>query len=150
MTRPLVVSLTTIFLAPLLIACGGGDTADAATPSAAADPGSCAYVDPAALASRLGGTPPTAAGPDGACTLALDGTDIATVTVADFDQAAYDAGVADLADANRIGNAGVEGKLSGDRSVARVGDHLVTAELLGGDRTLPYWLDVVWAEVAEG
>lgn len=32
----------------------------------------------------------------------------------------------------------------------RVGGHLVTAELLGGDRTLPYWLDVVWAEVAEG
>ncbi|PAP77246.1 hypothetical protein BSZ37_12785 [Rubrivirga marina] len=119
-------------------------------PAAAADPGSCAYVDTEALASRLGGTPTTAPGLDGACTLTLDGTDLATVTVAGFDPAAYDAYVAELADANNIGNTGVEGKLSDDRSVARVGDHLITAELLGGDRTLPFWIDVVWAEVAEG
>ena len=125
--------------------------AAATTPASAgatAGEGACAFVDPDALEPRLGGTPTTSAGPDGACTLTLDGVDIATVTVTDFDQAAYDAGVAELADASNIGNAGVEGKLNDERAVARVGEHLVTAELLAGDRGLQFWMDVIFDGVS--
>jgi len=148
MTRSLSTLVSPVLLAPLFLAACGGEAVPGAA-SAMADPGSCAFVDPEALDSRFGGTPTATPRADGACDLTLDGTDIATIRVTDFDQAAYDAGVAELADALGIGNAGVEGKVSDDRSVAKVGDRLVTAERHGGDRPFMFWLDVVWDEVAE-
>lgn len=164
--RPQLLVLLVLCLG--LAACGGTDIgADARSgASTQGDPATtagqdvaegahdpCSPVDPRSLRTRFDDIEPTLApGPDGSCVISVEGTDVASFTISPFDQAAYDAGVAEMADApDFLGIEDGEGKVDKDRAVLRVRDSLLVGERLpqgvhGPDR----WISAVARAVPGG
>ena len=163
MMRTLLAILTATTV--LLAGCGGGDDARGTDDGGVAGPADvtsedvaaestgypCATVDPRSLRTRFDDIEPTVRPDDDSCIITVEGTDVATVTVTPFDRAAFDAGVADLADAPDTGIEGAQGKVGEDRAVIGIGDHLVVAERLPeGVHGPNRWISAIVRSVQDG